>query len=202
MEVCHTLDILESPAARQLRHFVRERESAWQDGTPDFDQFERELHEHVTALERELIATELARYDVSAEQIEVAGVVYHPVLTASETYLSAAGPVQVERHLYRPAGRNAKSICPLELRVGIVSGYWTARAARLGAFAMAHLTPVKPKRCLTKWARCGPRAAVWTACRANCRPIGNSTGWSGKPPCASRKRCLPKRSPSPCRWMG
>lgn len=141
MEVCHTLDILESPAAHRLRHFVRERKSAWQDGTPDFEQFERELHEHVMALERELIATELARYDVSAEQIEVAGVVYHPVLTASETYLSAAGPVRVDRHLYRPAGRNAKSICPLELRVGIVSGYWTARAARLGAFAMAHLTP-------------------------------------------------------------
>lgn len=141
MEVCHTLDILESPAVQQLRHFVRERALAWQRGTPDFEPFERELHEQVMTLERELIAAELARYDVSAEQLEVAGEVYHPVLCASETYLSAAGPVWVARHLYRPAGRNAKSICPLELRVGIVSGYWTPRAARLGGFVMAHLTP-------------------------------------------------------------
>ena len=141
MEVCHTADILESPAAQRLRQFVREHKCAWQSGTPEFEQFERELHEHMMALEREVIAAELARYDVAAKQMEVAGVVYHPVVTASETYLSAAVPVQVERHLYRPAGRNAKSICPLELRVGIVSGYWTPRAARLGAFAMAHLTP-------------------------------------------------------------
>jgi len=140
MTVCHIADILESPAAQRLRHFVQEREEAWHGGTPDFEGFERELHEQVMALERELVTSELARYDVAAEQIEVAGVVYHPVLTATETYLSAAGPVRVERHLYRPMGRNAKSICPLELRAGIVAGYWTPRAARQGAFVMAHMT--------------------------------------------------------------
>jgi hypothetical protein len=140
MEVCHTADILESPAAERLRHFVQAHERAWQSERPDFEAFERELHEHLIALEREMIAAELAHYDVSAEQIEVAGVVYHPVLSTPETYLSAAGPVRVERHLYRPAGRNAKSICPLELRAGLVAGYWTPRAARQGAFVMAHLS--------------------------------------------------------------
>jgi len=140
MEVCHIADILESPAAGRLRHFVQTHERAWQSAAPDFEQYERELHEQLMALEREMIAAELARYDVSAEQIEVAGVVYHPVLTTPETYLSAAGLVRVERHLYRPAGRNTKSMCPLELRAGIVAGYWTPRAARQGAFVMAHLT--------------------------------------------------------------
>jgi hypothetical protein len=82
---------------------------------------------------------ELARYDVAAEQIEVGGVSYQPVLQAAETYLSSAGPVRVVRHLYRPAGRNAKSICPLELRAGIINGYWTPRAARQGAFVLAQL---------------------------------------------------------------
>jgi hypothetical protein len=43
--------------------------------------------------------------------------------------------------LYRPAGHNAKSICPLELQVGIVDGYWTPRAARQGAWVMAELPP-------------------------------------------------------------
>jgi hypothetical protein len=45
----------------------------------------------------------------------------------------------VERHRYRPAGRKAKSICPLELQAGIVTGYWTPRAARQGAFILAQL---------------------------------------------------------------
>jgi hypothetical protein len=141
MTVCHTPDIFESAIAQRLRHFVRERVQAWKTGTPEFEVFERELHEEMMALEREVVAAELARYDVAAEQIEVGGVRYQPVLITPETYLSAAGLVCVDRHLYRPAGRNSKSICPLELRVGIVGGYWTPRAARLGAFVVAQLTP-------------------------------------------------------------
>jgi len=135
----HKADPLQSPASQQLREFLRAHQQAWQAGTPEFEQFERELHEHVMNLERECLAQELARYDVAAERIEVGGVSYQPVLQAAETYLSSAGPVRVERHLYRPAGRNAKSICPLELRAGIISGYWTPRAARHGAFVVAQL---------------------------------------------------------------
>ena len=122
MEVSHKDDRLESPALRRLGQFVRARQQVWQGGTPNFEQFERELHEQVMALERELLTVELASYDVDAEQIEVGGIAYHPVWVDTETYLTAAGEVCVERHLYRPAGHNAKSICPLELRVGIVDG--------------------------------------------------------------------------------
>lgn len=141
MKVSHTYDFLESPALQRLGQFVREREREWRSATPNFEQFERDLHDQMMALERELLAVELARYDVDAQQIEVAGVGYHPVWVGSETYLTTAGEVQVERHLYRPAGHNAKSLCPLELRVGIMDGYWTPRAARQGAWVMAQLTP-------------------------------------------------------------
>jgi len=141
MGVSHAYDFWESPAVQRLGQFVRERQRAWQTSTPGFEPFERELHEQVLALERECLAAELARYDVDAKQIEVGGVSYHPVWDDTETYLTAAGEVQVQRHLYRPVGRNAKSICPLELRVGIVDGYWTPRAARQGAFVMAQLPP-------------------------------------------------------------
>jgi hypothetical protein len=147
MEVKQSGDILQSPASQRLRDFLRARQQAWQQGTPDFEQFERELHEQIMNLERECLTEELARYDVTADRIEVGGVSYQPVLQAAETYLSAAGPVRVERHLYRPAGRNAKSICPLELRVGIVNGYWTPRAARHGALVMAQL-PAGPAEVL------------------------------------------------------
>ncbi len=87
------------------------------------------------------MSAERARYDVEAEQIKVGGVSYRQALTASETYLSAAGSLKIERHLYRPAGRGSRSICPLKLCAGIIGGYWTSRAARHAAFAMAHLTP-------------------------------------------------------------
>ena len=141
MKVSHTYELLESPAMQRLGQFVREHERLWQNTTPGFEQFERDLHKQMVELEQELLAAELARYDVDAEQIEVEGVRYHPVWVDTETYLTAAGEVQVERHLYRPAGHNAKSICPLELRVGIVDGYWTPRAARQGSFVTAQLTP-------------------------------------------------------------
>ena len=141
MEVSHPYSFLGSAAVQRLGQFVRERQGAWQVCSPSFEQFEQELHEHVMAVERELLAAELAHYDVDASEIEVAGVCYHPVWVDTETYLTAAGEVQVQRHLYRPAGHNAKSVCPLELRVGIVDGYWTPRAARQGAFVTAQLTP-------------------------------------------------------------
>lgn len=85
MEVSQAWSIWESPALRGLGHFVRQRQQAWPSGTPSFEQFEQDVHAQVMALERELLAAELARYDVDAEQIEVAGVRYHPVGEASET---------------------------------------------------------------------------------------------------------------------
>jgi hypothetical protein len=141
MEVCHTDSVLQSPALQRLGQFVLKHRQQWAGGTPDFEQFERDLHEMVMALECELISEELAHYDVVAQEIEVGGVLYRPALTSPEVYLSAAGPVKVTRHLYRPAGRSSKSICPLEMRAGIIAGHFTPRAARQAAFVMVHLTP-------------------------------------------------------------
>lgn len=141
MEFWHRNSILQSPAVQRLGQFVQDWHTRQTDGLPDFEELERELHQHVLAIECELLATELAGYDVTAEQIEMEQVGYRYALTSSETYLSAAGPMTVMRRLYRPAGRGSRSICPLELRAGIVAGHWTPRAARQAAFAMAHLTP-------------------------------------------------------------
>ena len=141
MGFCHEISVLRRSAFQQLGQFVSEWRAQWVDGTPDFEHFEHELHKQIMAIERQLLEEELARYDVTAEQIEVGEVTYRHALTSSETYLSAAGPITVTRNLYRPSGRGSRSICPLELRAGMVRGYWTPRAARQGAFAVAHLTP-------------------------------------------------------------
>lgn len=141
MEVCHDSSVLQSPSVDRLRGFLLSRRQSWEMGTADhFEAFERELHDHMMAIERDLVGQELARYDVDVPEVEVEGVTYRRVLEGTETYLSAAGAVRVSRHLYRPAGRSSKSICPMELRVGVIGGLFTPRAARIGAFAMAHLS--------------------------------------------------------------
>ena len=140
MKLSHTGLDLHSAAAERLSAFIVERRERFGEEAHNFERFEEELHGLLMDLEGELVAEEMSRYDLSAEEIEVAGKVYQVGMVLPETYLCAAGLVTVKRHLYHLAKEEGKSICPLELRVGIIGGYFTARAARQGAFVMAHLT--------------------------------------------------------------
>jgi len=103
--------------------------------------FERELHEYVVAAEREGLAEELARLDVDLPAVTIEGELYRQVVRCEESYVSAAGPVRVMRSLYRRLGERERTVCPLELRAGMVEGRWTPLAARQAAFVVAHLTP-------------------------------------------------------------
>ena len=146
MEFCHTNNTLHSPAAQRLVEFIQKRREEWamqgdSCSVDRFESFEQDVHMLVMALERELVSEELSRYDMTVEEIEVEGKVYRRGIRSSETYLTAAGRVVVERHLYQPVEEKGRAICPLELRSGIIAGYFTPRAARQGAFVMAHLTP-------------------------------------------------------------
>jgi len=146
MEFCHTDIFLHSPSVQRLVGFIQERREKWATQTDlssvdQFESFEQDLHTLVMALECELLSEELSRYDMAAKEIEVQGQVYRRGIRLPEMYLTAAGRVSVERHLYYPVAEIGQSICPLELRSGIIAGYFTPRAARQGAFAMAHLTP-------------------------------------------------------------
>jgi hypothetical protein len=135
----HELLSSESHAMEQLHDFLRRRRVA-SAPAEDFDQFEQDLHRLFVAAEREALGHELARFDLDVPQIEVEGERYDQVLRCETTYTSAAGPVRVARSLYRPP-RGGRAICPLELRVGMIEGYWTPRAAKQATWAVAHLTP-------------------------------------------------------------
>jgi len=93
-------------AWEELENFVLQRERQWQSGeeTPGFASYEQELHEQLMKLERELLAAELERYDVAVKEIEVEGERYRRVMASGKNYLSTAGEVRVERHLYRRVG--------------------------------------------------------------------------------------------------
>jgi hypothetical protein len=141
MQALQSRDLLSSDthAMDQLQDFLRQRRDA-HEPVEDLDAFEQELHRLFVAAEREALGQELSRCDLDVPTIEVAGERYHRVLRCATTYNSAVGPVRVERSLYRrPHGEHA--LCPLELRAGIIEGYWTPLAAKQATWVVAHLTP-------------------------------------------------------------
>ena len=105
----------------------------------DFESFERAVHERFVAAEREVLASELQRLDVDVPAVTIDGRRYQRVLRSPSTYLSAVGPISVERTLYR-AG-NEPTVVALEVRAGIIGGHWTPLAARQASVLVARMTP-------------------------------------------------------------
>jgi hypothetical protein len=106
----------------------------------DFDAFEREVRKRFNEAERECIGEELGRLDVRLPEVVIDGVRHRLVIRGTGQYITAAGPVSVLRHRYRAVGSHGESECPLELRAGIVEGFFTPLAARMGLWAVTHLT--------------------------------------------------------------
>ncbi|MGH8567811.1 MAG: hypothetical protein ACREXU_07275 [Gammaproteobacteria bacterium] len=142
MRVSHecTARVTPERAFDRLQAFITGRRSS-KEPCGDMECFERELHEYVVAVEQEVLAEELAGLDVDLPAVTIEGELYRQVVRCEETYTSAAGPVRVMRSLYRHGGEGERTLCPLELRAGMVEGRWTPLAARQAAFVVAHLTP-------------------------------------------------------------
>jgi hypothetical protein len=141
MQALQNRDLLsrDTHAMDQLQDFLRQRREA-RKPVEDLTAFEQELHRLFVAAEREALGHELARFDLDVPAIEVDGERYHRVLRCATTYNSAAGPVRVERSLYR-SSQGEYTVCPLDLRTGIIEGYWTPLAAKQATWVVAHLTP-------------------------------------------------------------
>ena len=93
-------------------------------------------------VERELLGEDLARGDVDGEAVVIAGTAYRRVLRGEETYMTAAGPVRVERALYKDrTDEGERAVVPMELNAGIVGGFWTPMAARQAAWVVSQMTP-------------------------------------------------------------
>jgi len=95
-------------AMESLMNFLAERRKAF--GTIDnIEALERELHSYFVQAEREVLAEELARFDVDLPAVQSEGVVYRRVLRCEAEYISAVGPVRVMRSLYR-AGEGERPV--------------------------------------------------------------------------------------------
>jgi hypothetical protein len=109
-----------------------------------FAEFERELHERVMAFERDVVAEEMAKLDVDVPAVLIDGRVHRRVLRQSQTYMTAAGEVTVERWLYKDrADGEGRCVSPMELTLGVVGGFWTPRAAQQALWVVSQMTPKK-----------------------------------------------------------
>ncbi len=155
------------------------------EGSPEammtFEAFEVELGHAVRSVENELKAADLARYDVDADAVMVDGQEWRQCLANQpKTYLSASGPITVSRHLYRPAG-GGKSICPLELRAGIIGGLHTPVLARQVAFLMGHMTSDETSQVFIELGISGPSSSTCDRLPKRLSPIWEThrVAWEG-----------------------
>ena len=141
MQALQHRDLLSSDTnAMDQRHaLLRQRREA-HEPVEHLDAFAQERHRLFVTAEREALSQELSRFDLDVPVVEVDGERYHRVLRCETTYASAVGPVRVERSLYRPP-QGGPTLCPLELRAGIIEGAWTPLAAKQATWVVAHLTP-------------------------------------------------------------
>jgi len=132
--------------AKLERFLTSRRESSTKEYKMSFEEFEVTLSQVAHEIENEIKADELARYDVKATTISVEGKVFVKCLeNENKRYMTASGSISVERNLYRPQG-GGKSICPLELRAGIVEGRYTPVMARQVAYMMGNMTSVETSK--------------------------------------------------------
>jgi hypothetical protein len=124
----------------RLIAFVKERR-----GKPlsrNFEGFERDLHERVAEVERDLVAEELAKADIDLDSLLIEGVLYRRVLRSAQTYQTAAGSVQVERTLYKDrTDPQMPAMSVVDARTGIVEGRWTPLAAKQAIWMVSQMTP-------------------------------------------------------------
>ncbi len=124
----------------ELRRFLEERQCV-NGPVEDMEEFERELHSRFAAAEAEAVGEELVRFDVDLPVVRIDGVPHRQVLRWEETYMTAAGPVRVPRSLYSSRQDGEHAVAAMEVRAGVVAGFWTPLAAKQGTWVVAHLTP-------------------------------------------------------------
>jgi hypothetical protein len=127
-------------AMSKLHDFIQRRKSMPIE-IGGFEHFEKQLHQVIGDLEKELAAEELSRYDIDMPVVEIDGMPYRKVNRCFKEYMGVAGKITVERSLYSDRKSGDRAVCPLEKQAGIIEGHWTPSAARQAAFAVAHMTP-------------------------------------------------------------
>ena len=148
MEVCQPLSEVANSSCHAIQQLDQQLAALRQQFDPiqHFEDYEGEVHKLFAQAERGVLEEDLSGLDVDTPVIKVNGTCYHRVLRSSETYQTVAGSINVPRTLYRNG--QDRCIVPLELRAGIVEGYWTPRAAKQAVWMVAQMPPSDVKNLL------------------------------------------------------
>jgi hypothetical protein len=103
---------------------------------------ERELVASLSGVGCAVVGQALVAKDPGGSEVRVDGRRYWQALRAEREYMSSFGRVVVERGVYRSV-RNGPTLCPMELRAGIVEGFWLPQAAKLAALGVSDMTPCR-----------------------------------------------------------
>ena len=126
--------------------------------TPEaFAELERELEERANRVKKEVLAEAMKQLDVDTDAIVIDGKAHRRVLKRSQTYMTSAGEVVVERTLYKDrTDEDAHCVSPLELTLGVVGNFWTPRAAQQALWVVTHLSPKKSEELFERVGNMGP----------------------------------------------
>lgn len=140
MRASHAVDQSSSStgAVARLRELLARRAST-AEPVENFAAFEVELAALFADARAEVLGRELERLDPRARVVEINGVACSFVGAYPKQYMTSAGKVPVTRSLFRAPGDD-RAVCPMELRAGIVEGFWTPQAAMLSTWTVAHMT--------------------------------------------------------------
>ena len=128
---------LVDPLAALLEHACEHDLSASDDSEAPYRQAEQEFLTRVRTFSCALQCQMLSTYDGPAPELLVfQGQRYRRAWRSTKTYTSLDGPLRVSRWLYRSLKEDS-TICPLELRAGLVEGKLTPAAARLELMSTA-----------------------------------------------------------------
>jgi len=156
MPTYHRTDVTQFSAYSKLQAFIEASRAA----PGSFEEFEVALGKQMRALENEVKAEQLARYDIDAQTIVVAGVTMNLCLKKEKKwYLSNSGPVEVARNLFRPSG-GGKAVCPLDLRAGVVGGICTPAMARMVTYCMGQMTSAESAALFREFGIEGPSSST------------------------------------------
>jgi len=123
-------------------------------------QFEEELHTAMEALERDIHTKDFERMDLDVPGVVIGGKRYVAKEKTPGEYTTSAGVIHPLRMTYRErGGHGGETVVPLELRLGLVGGNWTPRAAQLGGAFMAALPSAKAAGLLKQLGGMAPSAS-------------------------------------------
>ncbi len=123
--------------------------------------FERELHSALAAVERDIHAADFARLDVTEPGLVVDGQRFLRLKGKTVGIIDTiAGKVSVKRSVYRArGGHGGQTICPLEMRLGLIDGRWTMAAAETASRFLASTTPKESAALLAQLSSMRPSPA-------------------------------------------